>query len=337
MIAFRAARFLAYWATSLRRFSSRLIRASFAMIASILVRELDSLQQSLGFCVGFRGGGDADVHTPQSIDLVVLDFRENDLFLDAHIVVTLAIKTLARDTTEVTHTRQSDGNQTIQELEHARTTQGDHATDRIAITNLEAGDRLTSLRGDRLLAGDLLHVANGVFQNFLISNRLTNTHVQGDLGNTGHFHNGLVTELLGQIGNYGVLVKLLQTRHDHSLCVHQFAVRLEHANLAAIFEHLDADTIGLLGSCVEQRNIGDMNRHVLVHDATSHTLHRVRPNVLFRTINTFDNNMVSINTAHDSTALTLVLASNYDDFVALANLFHHAPLTELPEPGTRSS
>src|SRR5574343_1821137 len=148
MIAFRAARFLAYWATSLRRFSSRLIRASFAMIASILERELESLQQGLGFCIGFRGGGNADVHTPQSIDLVVLDFRENDLFLDAHVVVTLTIKTLARDTTEVTHTRQSDGNQTIQEFEHARTTEGDHATDRIAITNLEAGDRLTSLRGD---------------------------------------------------------------------------------------------------------------------------------------------------------------------------------------------
>src|SRR5574343_675548 len=114
------------------------------MIASILERELEGRKQSFSFCIGLRGRSDADVHTPQSIDLVVLDFGENDLFLDTHIVVTLTIKTLARDTTEVTHTRQSDGNQTIQELEHARTTEGDHATDRIAITNLEAGDRLTS-------------------------------------------------------------------------------------------------------------------------------------------------------------------------------------------------
>src|SRR5574343_740943 len=332
MIASRAARFLAYCATSLRRFSSRLIRASFAMIASILERELERLEQSLGFCIALGGRGDTDVHTPQSIDLVVFDFREDDLFFDAHVVVTLAVKTLAGDTTEVANTRQSDGDQTIQEFKHARTAQGNHTTDRVTITNLEAGDRLASLRGDRLLTGDLLHVANGVFQNLLIGNRFTHTHVQGDRGDTGHFHHGLVAELLGQLGNHGDLVKLLQTPHVHPLCVYQFAVRLEHAILAAVFEHLDGDAVGLLGSCIEQRNIGDMDRHVLVNDATGHTLDRVRLDVLLGTIDTFNDNMLSIEAKHHGATLALVLASNDDDFVALANLFHHPLLTELPEP-----
>lgn len=44
-----------------------------------------------------------------------------------------------------------------------------------------------------------------------------------------------------------------------------------------------------------------------------------------------------VDTAHNRTALALVLTGNNDDFVALANLFHHPLLTELPEPGTRSS
>src|SRR6185369_5391144 len=104
MIASRAARFLAYCATILRRFSSRLIRASFAMIASILERELERGQQRFGFCIGLRGRGDTDVHTPESIDLVVLDFLENDLLFNAHVVVTLAVETLAGDTAEVKDT-----------------------------------------------------------------------------------------------------------------------------------------------------------------------------------------------------------------------------------------
>src|SRR5574343_1287772 len=337
MIASRAARFLAYWATSLRRFSSLLIRASFAMIASILERELESRQQSLGFCVGFRGRGDADVHTPQSIDLVVFDFRENDLFLDAHVVITLAIKTLAGDAAEVANTGQSDRNEAIQEFEHTRTAQGHHATDREAVTNLEAGDRLASLRGDRLLTSNLLHVANGVLKNLLVSHGLTDTHIQGNLGDARDFHHRLVAELLGQLANDGVFVNLLQTRHDCPLCVHQFAVRLEHANLAAIFQHLDADSIGFLGRRIEQRNIGEMNRHILVNDATRNTLNRVRLHVLFGTIDTLNDDMLTINTAQHGAALAFVFTGNDDDFVALANFFHHPFLTALPAPATRSS
>src|SRR5574343_289918 len=123
MIASKAARFLAYWATSLRRFSSRLIRASFAMIASILERELESRKKRLGFSIGFRSRRDADIHPAERIALVVIDFWENNLFLDAHVVVTLAVETLARDTTEVTNARQRDGDQAIQKLEHTRTAQ----------------------------------------------------------------------------------------------------------------------------------------------------------------------------------------------------------------------
>ena len=72
-------------------------------------------------------------------------------------------------------------------------------------------------------------------------------------------------------------------------------------------------------------------------DATRHALDRVRLDVLLGAIDAFDHHVLVIDTAQHGTALALVLAGNHDDFVALANLFHHAFLTALPEPGTRSS
>src|SRR5690554_4128532 len=134
--ASNAARLAANLAASLRRFSSRLIRASFAMSASILERELESREQRLGFLVGFRGRRDADVHPAQRVDLVVLDLREDDLLFDAHVVVAAAVETLARHATEVPHTGNGDRDQTVEKLVHARTTQRDHAADRVAVADL---------------------------------------------------------------------------------------------------------------------------------------------------------------------------------------------------------
>src|SRR5574343_1929825 len=146
------------------------------MIASILERELEGRQQSLGFRIGLRSGRDADIHTTESIDLVVLDFRENNLLFHTHVVVTLTIKALAGDTAEVANTRQGDCHQAIQEFEHTRPAKGNHTANRVAITNLESGDRLASLGGNRFLTCNLLHVTNRIFEHLLVSNRLANTH-----------------------------------------------------------------------------------------------------------------------------------------------------------------
>src|SRR3954462_862888 len=99
MIAFRAARFAANFSTRSARFCSRLISASFAMI-SVSEREFKGGEQSFRFVVGLSGRRDADIHTAQRVDLVVLDLRENDLFLDADVVVATTIKRTAIDTAE---------------------------------------------------------------------------------------------------------------------------------------------------------------------------------------------------------------------------------------------
>src|SRR5690606_19177169 len=112
-------------------------------------------QQSLGFVVVLRGGRDADVQPTDRVDLVVLDFRENDLFLDADVVVAATVKRTTIDTAEVTHAGQRDSDEAVQEFVHANATQGHHATDGHVFADLETGDGLARHGHDGLLTGNL--------------------------------------------------------------------------------------------------------------------------------------------------------------------------------------
>src|SRR5450830_275348 len=213
MMAFRAARLGANFSTRSARFCSRLISASFAMIVLVPEREFKGGEERFRFVVGLGGRGDRDVHTTQRVDLVVLDFREDDLLFDADVVVAAAIEGTAGNATEVTHARQGHGDETIQEFVHTGAAQGHHGTDRVAFADLETGDSFTRLGRHWLLAGDLRQVAHGVFQDLLVGDSFANTHVQGDLGQARHFHYRFVAEFLGQLGNDLLFVYLLQTGH----------------------------------------------------------------------------------------------------------------------------
>src|SRR5690606_30649065 len=129
-----------------------------------------------------------------------------------------------------------------------------------------------------------------------------------DLGDAGHFHHGLVTELLLERRRYIVLVNLLQASHRHSLGVHQLAVRLEETNLAAVFKRLDPDTITLLGGGIEQRDVRHMDRHLLLDDATHFTLQRIRAHVLLDPVHAFDHDALVIDAAQHGAATTTILA-----------------------------
>jgi hypothetical protein len=54
--------------------------------------------------------------------------------------------------------------------------------------------------------GNLGHVANRVIENLLVADRLADTHVQGDLGDARHFHDGLVAELLAAVRGHRLFV-----------------------------------------------------------------------------------------------------------------------------------
>src|SRR6478735_7508005 len=150
MIAFNSARLPAYFFTRSARFCSRLISASFAMAASVSEREFKCGEKRLRFVVGLRSRGDADVHATQCVDLVVLDLGENDLLFHTDVVIATTVERTTGHATEVTHARQRDGDQAIQEFVHTGAAQRNHATDRITLTNLEARDRFARLGHDRL-------------------------------------------------------------------------------------------------------------------------------------------------------------------------------------------
>src|SRR3569623_2244902 len=56
----------------------------------LLERETEAGQESLALVVRLGRGGDRDVQAAHGVDLVVLDLREDDLFLDADVVVATA-------------------------------------------------------------------------------------------------------------------------------------------------------------------------------------------------------------------------------------------------------
>src|SRR5690606_37431599 len=128
------------------------------------------------------------------VDFVVFDFKENDLLFNPDVVVATSIERTTGNTTEVADARQGHGDQTVQEFVHAAATQGDHATDGVVFTDLEARDSLAGLGDYRLLACDLGQVGHGVLDDLLVGDRLGHTHVQGDLGDAGHFHDAFVAK-----------------------------------------------------------------------------------------------------------------------------------------------
>jgi len=118
---------------------------------------------------------------------------------------------------EVAHTGQGHGDEAVQEFVHARAAQCDHRADGLAFANLESGNGFLGLGDHRLLAGDLGEVGHSVVHDFLVGYGLRDPHVQGDLGDAGHLHRGLVAELGGQLGDHLLAVMLLQSCHVNPL------------------------------------------------------------------------------------------------------------------------
>src|SRR5215471_16010743 len=213
MVASSAARRAANLATVLRRFCSRLMRASLAMESSGLEREAERGKQRPRLVVRLCSRGDGDVEPPQGVDLVVLDLRENDLFLDPEAVVAAAVEGAVRYAAEVADARDRDGHEAIEELVHALAAQRHHAAHREILAHLEGGDRFLRLGDHRLLPGDLGEVGHGVVQDLLVLGGLAHAHVERDLADSRHLHRRLVAELLHQLGNDVLAVILLQSGH----------------------------------------------------------------------------------------------------------------------------
>ena len=101
----------------------------------------------------------------------------------------------------------------------ADTAQGDHAANRLAFADLEAGNGFLGLGDHRLLARDLGQVAHGVVHDLLVGHSLRDTHVQRDLGQARNFHRRLVAELGHQFRSHFFAIVLLQSCHGHAALI----------------------------------------------------------------------------------------------------------------------
>src|SRR5579871_369240 len=148
----------------------------------------EALQQSACSVVILRRRDDGDVHSLEFVDLRVVNFGEDELVTQTERVVAAAIKALRGDATEVAHTRQSDRNQTVQELVHRVATQRNHRADGHALAHLEGSDGLLGLGRHRLLTRDSGKISNQRIHDLNVLGGFAKTHVDHDLLDLGNRH-----------------------------------------------------------------------------------------------------------------------------------------------------
>src|SRR5262249_8028886 len=165
-------------------------------------RHAEELQQLARFLVGLRRRDDRDVHPARLVDLHVVDFRKDQLVLQAEREVAAAVEAARRHAAEVADARQRDRHQPIEDLPSALGAGRVHRADGHALADLELRDRLLRARHDRLLAGDARHLVGARVDELGVLRRLAEAHVDDDLLDAGDRHHVLVAELL------------LERRHD---------------------------------------------------------------------------------------------------------------------------
>src|SRR5437764_1210074 len=106
------------------------------------------------------------------------------------------------------------------------------------------------------------------------------------------------------------------------LCLDLLAVTLEDAHLAAVFQDLHAGAIGFLRLRVEEGDIRDVDRQVLVDDAALLAFHRVGPLVLLHAVHALDHHVLGVDPAQHRATLALVAARKHYDLIALADALH---------------
>src|ERR1700744_1913035 len=182
-VALSAARLEAYFATIFSRFLFRLTWLSFAISFALSVheRELEALEKRARLCVGLRRRIEDDVHPPHRLRLVVVDFDEHDVLLQAHGIVAAAVEALAVQTAEVADARQRHRDEAVEELVHLVLAQRDLHADRQVLADLEGRDRLLGTGDDNLLTGNRGQIVDGGLDLLGIRSRFAGADVQDDL------------------------------------------------------------------------------------------------------------------------------------------------------------
>src|SRR5207245_3335335 len=118
----------------------RLFFATFNLSRCGSERHSEAPQERAGLLVRPSSGDDRDLHAAKTIDLVVLDLGEHELFLQAERVVAAAVEALVGNALEVADARERNRHELLEEMPHALTAESHLKTDRHPDTQAEVGD-----------------------------------------------------------------------------------------------------------------------------------------------------------------------------------------------------
>lgn len=164
--------------------------------------------------VGVGGGGDDNVQAANFIDFIVVDFRENELFLDAEGVIASAVEGIAVDASEVADARESDIHELIEEIIHTGAAQSDFAADSHTLTEFPSGEGFPGASDDRFLPCDSGKVGDGGFKDFGITDGVAASHIEHDFINLGNLHDVFIVELLHHSGDDFSLIFIKESGHN---------------------------------------------------------------------------------------------------------------------------
>ena len=229
-----------------------------------------------------RGGRDRDVEAADLVDRVVVDLREDQLLPDPQGVVAATVEGAAFRPAEVTDPRDRDRDQPVQELPHPGAPQGHGDADRHPLAQLEVGDRLAGRAHVRVLAGDRRQLLGRRLEDRCRPGlRLADAHVERDLLQPRRPPSGSNSRTSWSAGHDLALVELAEPRRRRCLlrvcvcrCFHFFglldrlagALRVPHAAAAVDRPHADPGRLVVGG--VEKHDVGDVDRPLLLDDAS---------------------------------------------------------------------
>src|SRR6266567_8336030 len=114
-------------------------------------------EQSPAFFIAFGSCDYGNIHSLDLINLVVVNFRENQLFLDSKGIIPLPVESFGRNPFEVTDSGQRYVDKPVKKLVHLILAERHHATNRHPLTELESGYRFLCLGDNGLLSGNERH------------------------------------------------------------------------------------------------------------------------------------------------------------------------------------
>jgi hypothetical protein len=175
--------------------------------------------QERGAARGPRRGGsrghEDQVEADLTLDLVEFDLREDRLVVEPDRVVAATVKGLGRDSAEVADVWSREIDEAVEELPHARATEGHARSEGFTLTELEVGDGLLRVADGSLLAGDLADFGHGVIDGQLAIGGLAHAGGHHDLFEAWDLMDVLVAQLLGESGDHFFFVVLEERWSAH--------------------------------------------------------------------------------------------------------------------------